>query len=187
MAEFKTAFANTSESEGGYVHDPSDAGGETYRGVSRRYNPAWSGWEIIDAAKASQQFPKNLDDDHVLQLSVETFYRAIWIRLKGDEIASQVIADELFDAAVNPGERLAVAFLQNALNSLNKNQKLWHDQPVDGQIGPRTLSALDAASGDSALVAKVQKILRANYFIGRMMKDPRKEKYARGWLDRLEL
>lgn len=34
--------------EGGYVNDPDDKGGETYKGIARKFNPDWKGWKIID-------------------------------------------------------------------------------------------------------------------------------------------
>ena len=51
MADFKEAFELTLAHEGGYVKDPDDRGGETYKGIARRYNPGWSGWARIDKAK----------------------------------------------------------------------------------------------------------------------------------------
>ncbi|MBW1801582.1 MAG: hypothetical protein JRJ85_12745, partial [Deltaproteobacteria bacterium] len=44
MAKFDEAFEKTTAIEGGYVFDPDDAGGETYKGISRRFNPSWGGW-----------------------------------------------------------------------------------------------------------------------------------------------
>lgn len=187
MAELKPALARVLKSEGGHGNDPVDPGRETYCGVSRRYHPAWSGWVIIDEWKAKPGFPENLKSDHALELAVETFYRAIWKRLHCEEIVSQAIANELFDAAVNPGEKLAVCFLQYALNDLNKNGKLWPDIPVDGQVGPKTLAALKAAEADSEMVAAFLSVDCFNYFRGRMRKDKEKEKYARGWWKRRKL
>ncbi|MDR2457828.1 MAG: hypothetical protein LBD41_05040, partial [Clostridiales Family XIII bacterium] len=37
-----------SEYEGGYSNVPGDLGGETYAGISRKYNPDWQGWETLD-------------------------------------------------------------------------------------------------------------------------------------------
>lgn len=48
MAYFGDAFKKLSIKEGGYVNDKDDAGGETYRGISRKYNPTWQGWTMID-------------------------------------------------------------------------------------------------------------------------------------------
>ncbi|MFM7564688.1 MAG: glycosyl hydrolase 108 family protein, partial [Planctomycetota bacterium] len=39
MADFAIAFDETMINEGGYVDDPDDRGGETYRGVARRFHP----------------------------------------------------------------------------------------------------------------------------------------------------
>lgn len=51
MADFKTAYKKIEAAEGGYCFDPDDAGGETYKGISRRANPNWNGWISIDAIK----------------------------------------------------------------------------------------------------------------------------------------
>lgn len=51
MAYFGDAFKKLSIKEGGYVNDKDDAGGETYRGISRKYNPTWQGWTMIDSYK----------------------------------------------------------------------------------------------------------------------------------------
>ena len=51
---YKEAIKKTLKYEGGYVNDKDDRGGETYRGVSRRYHPNWSGWKIVDEYKQMQ-------------------------------------------------------------------------------------------------------------------------------------
>ena len=48
MADFNKAYKATMGHEGGYVDDPADKGGETYKGIARRYNPGWGGWKQID-------------------------------------------------------------------------------------------------------------------------------------------
>jgi lysozyme family protein len=35
MADFKQAYQLVLQNEGGYVNDPNDPGGETYKGVAR--------------------------------------------------------------------------------------------------------------------------------------------------------
>ena len=68
MADFEKAFINTMGYEGGYVYDPDDAGGETYKGISRRYHPSWPGWRIIDKVKISGGDPySDLDDNEELE------------------------------------------------------------------------------------------------------------------------
>ncbi len=51
MADFKTAIEATLKAEGGYVNDPDDPGGETYKGIARNRNSKWSGWTHIDLLK----------------------------------------------------------------------------------------------------------------------------------------
>lgn len=41
MAEFNIAFQKTLTHEGGYVNDPEDSGGETYKGISRNNHKNW--------------------------------------------------------------------------------------------------------------------------------------------------
>ena len=50
MANFEYAIERLFGLEGGYARHPADPGGETYRGISRRYHPEWSQWADIDRA-----------------------------------------------------------------------------------------------------------------------------------------
>src|SRR3546814_10947549 len=54
------------------------------------------------------------------------------------------IAAELFDTGVNMGPQVPVGFLQRALNAFNREQRDYADIVVDRQIGPKTMSALNA-------------------------------------------
>ncbi len=51
MAKFIDAYKKVLNNEGIYSNDPDDAGGETYKGISRKANPNWDGWISIDAIK----------------------------------------------------------------------------------------------------------------------------------------
>lgn len=96
MAEFSEAYKLTSAHEGGYVNDPVDRGGETYRGIARVHHPDWSGWERVDAQRRKADVPKRLDRDAVLQKAVKVFYKhAYWDRFKGDDVPDQALANEL--------------------------------------------------------------------------------------------
>ena len=111
MADFKKAMQRTAKYEGGYVNDPNDAGGETYKGVSRKANPNWEGWLIIDAykKKSPNGFRKMLDADKQHQSHVEKLYQNnYWARIRGCEIKSQKLAEEIFDDAVNAGVTRAI-------------------------------------------------------------------------------
>ena len=191
MANFNQAFDITMGHEGAYVHDPTDAGGETYRGVSRRFHPTWAGWRTIDGAKSRSGFPSNLSQDSLLDELVRQFYRAqFWDRFQGDAIPDQALANELFDTAVNMGVHRAVTFLQSALNLLNRNQALYADIAEDGLFGRGTLNALaefTRKGGEYKYVVKIANILQGMHYIEYMRKSPAQEKYARGWLNRVTI
>ena len=188
MADFTEAYNLTSAHEGGYVDDPADRGGETYRGISRVHHPGWSGWGRIDASKGKHDFPSILDADSTLQNSVRSFYkRKYWDRFLGDQIPGQRIANELYDTGVNMGVRRAVRFLQHSLNQLNRNQRNYKDLVVDGWLGQGTLKVLKQylrLDRKSDLLLKMMNIQQGARYIEIMENDPTQEKYARGWLKR---
>lgn len=105
MANFKISIPKVLKYEGGYVNDPNDNGGETYKGISRKFWSKWEGWVIIDKYKKSKvNFPKVLDGDTKLQDLILTFYKTnFWDKIGGDKINSQSIADLMFDGAINEG------------------------------------------------------------------------------------
>ena len=173
--------------EGGYSNLSTDRGGETYKGVSRKYHPTWEGWKILDQVKIKNdtELAKNV----VLQNQVKSFYKTtFWDKLKGDLIPSQLLAEELFDTGVNMGTTPAVKFLQEALNVLNRNKALYPDTTVDGVMGASTLSYLTLllAKDKEDLVYKVMNILQGKYYLDIMKTDSSQEANARGWLTRVQ-
>jgi len=190
MAAFEKAFYKTMGHEGGYVKDPDDAGGETYMGISRAYNPTWSGWDLIDDEKSKSNFPRCLDDNDEVIQAVEEFYEdKYWDVNRLDEFESQAIAEEMFDTGVNMGVSRAAKFLQQSLNYLNRNGSLFSDLVVDSKIGPASLSALNKvlSSGDEEILLIMMNVLQGQHYMNYMDRSPIQEKYARGWFKRVKL
>ena len=189
MANFYEAYQITKKHEGGYANDKDDVGGETYKGVSRRYHPSWSGWKIIDGYKNKPNFLNNIYNDESLEELVLRFYKEkFWDVNLLDEVSSQNIANEMFDTGVNMGVGRAAKFLQRALNALNKGGRLYPDLVEDGVIGNTTLRALNAClsyRGD-VYVYKVLNILQGMHYLEFMRRSPIQEKFAYGWLDRVD-
>jgi lysozyme family protein len=99
MADWNLAYARLSNNEGGYVNHPSDGGGETYRGVARKYHPDWEGWARIDSMKKRGAKKAELDADPALWTMVKEFFRKrYWLSFAS--IENQAIATILFDWAV---------------------------------------------------------------------------------------
>lgn len=190
MANFEKAFYKTLGHEGGYVNDKDDAGGETYMGVSRVYNPTWTGWDLIDDLKGKPGFPRILDDNDAIQNAVQEFYELrYWDENRLDDVESQAVAEEMFDTGVNMGISRAAKYLQEALNYLNRNESMYKDLVTDGKVGNMTLKALQTVldKGDEAILLKIMNVLQGMHYINYMKKSPTQEKYARGWFKRVSL
>lgn len=197
MADFIRAYRVTAGHEGGYANDPDDRGGETYRGVARKFWPAWEGWELIDGHKAAfsgtEQFKRALDADARLQQLVLEFYkREFWDQFQGDAVPSQEIAEELFDTGVNMSTARAVAFLQDAMNLFNHdhyNRALYADVAVDGRMGPATLAVLQQAlaAGRGGHILLDMNVQQGMHYREQMKKLASQEKFALGWYNRVAL
>jgi lysozyme family protein len=189
LANFYEAYQITKKHEGGYVNDKDGVGGETYKGISRRYHPSWPGWKIVDACKGKSDFLNKIYSDEKLEELVIGFYKEhFWDVNLLDEVSSQSVANEMFDTGVNMGVGRAAKFLQKALNVLNKNGKLYPDLVEDGVIGSGTLRALNAClsyRGD-VYIYKVLNILQGMHYVNFMSKSSVQEKFAYGWLDRVD-
>lgn len=186
MAEFEIAFNTTMGHEGTYADDPDDAGGETYMGIARKYNPLWDGWEIIDEAKVGPNFPRSLDDDEDLQDEVELYYEdRYWDVNQLDEFP-QATANEMFDTGVNMGVGRAARFLQKALNLMNRNGDLYDDLAVDGKLGNASMAALKKAEKDEDVLVTILNTLQGQHYINYMNKNLTQKKYCRGWFRRVK-
>lgn len=165
MADFAKYFPLLLANEGGYVFDPHDPGGETWRGIARVFNPQWKGWPTVDAYKARADWPANcriyprnklatamLKNDKVLAALVQVFYQVqYWDSLHLGSIANQCIASQLCDIGVNSGTGRVGKLAQYVLATSFG----WHGV-VDGDIGPLTIAAINAAPAQAyydALVA----------------------------------
>lgn len=184
MAEFLPAYRHLAAAEGGYVNHPKDRGKETYKGITRVFNPAWQGWLIIDKLRKEPGFPRNLSNHPELEKMVQDFYRSqFWNKIYGDKIEVQEVATEVMDTAVNMGVGIAVGFVQNAINFLNRNASLYPDIEVDQAMGPNTLRFLNNCEETDVLLKLLNGLQFARY-INIIQRDPTQEEFLRGWLKR---
>jgi lysozyme family protein len=109
---FDDAFARVVTSEGGYVNDPLDPGGETRWGISKRAYPAE-------------------DIAHMTLARARELYRRDYWGPAGCDAVHDSLKYPLFDAAVNQGVTRAIKMLQHAVH-----------ETEDGILGPRTLQAV---------------------------------------------
>ena len=149
MADFSQALDALLVDEGGYSNQSGDAGGETVFGISRHFNPAWSGWSFVDALKKTHQnlveLNRALADDPNVRTAVQSFYRSLYWNF--DTVASQQVANKLLSMEVNFGKGSAVRILQEGL------VRLGYHVEVDGSMGKQTLETLQKAKEQDVLHA----------------------------------
>jgi lysozyme family protein len=197
MADFTTAYNQTLGHEGGYVNDPQDRGGETYKGIAREFHPRWNGWEVIDKLKDEPDFPDCLATHDSLQRMVKQFYKdRFWNPAELDVMESQQLADELFDTGVNQGMQSAIEYMQEALNMLNRDEEDFHDIAVDGVFGKQTRQAYQQYLATGAwstrsvqacirTLVKLINALQAERYINIVRNDASQERFMFGWLNRV--
>jgi lysozyme family protein len=93
---FDLAFDRLMGSEGGYVNNPDDPGGETNWGISKRSYPN------LIISKLTRDNAKDI------------YKRDFWDRINADKLPDGV-AFQLFDFAVNSGIETAIRYFQRAL------------------------------------------------------------------------
>lgn len=132
MTPIDVAIEVTVGKEGGYVNNPKDSGGETMWGVTARV-----------ARKHGYEGPMK---DLPRTLAVMIYKQEYFIDPGFADVfaISQSIGSELFDSGVLMGPGIPARWFQRCLNILNKEQSLYKDIKVDGDIGAQTLIAFSA-------------------------------------------
>jgi lysozyme family protein len=139
MADFNIAYLITAKHEGGYANVPGDNGGETYKGISRVFNPRWAGWPIIDTLKRTYKngvIPRGtIFNNAALNEQVKQFYYTnYWLaQAKGNRIQNQEVANFMYDFVVNSG--LAEREINKAINKalgtkLNEKESQLTDEAI---------------------------------------------------------
>ena len=167
---FETIYAFTLEHEGVYSNDPDDPGGETYKGISKKYHPDWEGWARIWYLK-----DKGLDweSDDILQgLVKEFYYQRYWKEMNAGAIV-KVVSMAMFDTAVNCGRKRTIMWVQEAIGSMGYNIK------IDGILGPITKGAINVCNPYRIIARLMTRRLR-NY-----TKSKSNKKYLAGWVNRV--
>jgi lysozyme family protein len=123
MTTFDEIIEHVLKHEGGYVNDPTDLGGETNYGITKRFYPD------VDIKNLTKEQAK------------EIYKRDYWDKNRVDELPEQ-LRHIFFDMCVNQGRGTAVKVLQRAANA--KGAKL----KVDGGMGPATLKAVQNVEHD---------------------------------------
>ena len=176
MADFNIALQELLTFEGGYSNNPADSGGETYAGISRRWNPTWLGWSFVDAARKNITNIVTLNafllHDVNLQTAVAAFYKQKYWNF--DTIPYQSVANKMFEMEINFGAGSAVRIIQQALVRLGARLNL------DGSLGPSTLAAIQTQKEPDLLHGLRAYSALARYHL--VASNPDQVQFLEGWL-----
>ena len=155
---FDSALKAILHHEGGFVNHPSDPGGMTNLGCTKKVWEEWVGHDVDEKTMRA-----------LTPADVAPLYKAkYWDRVKGDDLPDGVDY-VVFDAAINSGPGRAAKWLQQTVGAV-----------PDGAIGAGTLGKVAAMPADD-IVEKYQQTRLA--FLQSL---PTWDTFGRGWGRRVQ-
>lgn len=153
----RAMIEDTIGKEGAYSNHPSDPGGETMWGITKR----------VAVANGYTGPMKALPRD----TAVRIYYTEYAVKPGFAAVAeiSPAVGAELFDTGVNMGVARPALWFQEWLNAFNQGGRLYADLKEDGDIGPKTLAAFTAyrakrgADADKTMIAGLNADQGARY------------------------
>lgn len=162
IENWQRAFDLVLKSEGGYVNDNTDHGGETNLGVTRAAWGEYVGRPIRDGEMRA-----------LTRDMVKPFYKArYWDKVRGDDLPAG-LDYAVFDFAVNAGPGRAAKFLQRAVGVAE-----------DGILGPATMAEVQRAN--AAEVLAQFSAAKESFYKGLVDRDPSQRRFINGWLARVD-
>lgn len=160
--------------EGGYSNNPKDSGGETMWGIT-----------IDNARRYGYAGPmRSMPRTEAIRIYVEQYLKAPGID-KINSINSRVCF-EVYDTGVNMGPTRAIEFLQKGLNALNREGKDFPELATDGQLGGKTLAALQTfirlrkLEGEIVLL-KILNVMQGAFYLELAERRQKDEAFIFGW------
>jgi len=166
---FDECYAIISHHEGGYVNDPHDFGGETYRGIARNHESDWIGWPVLDKKKQAMggQIKWNWKDAELDELAKPLFKKKYWDTPEINRFPA-LLHLAVFDSYVNSGPN-TWGIIRDAAG-LKWSRSLNDDLYKISQ----TISLRDFTDA------------RKSYFMWIARNRPGNEKFLDGWIMRAE-
>ena len=156
MSDFERCLDLVLKSEGGWVNNPADPGGETNLGVTKRV------WEEYVGHPVDTM--KNLTKELVAPLYEQKYWRPCY-----GEILPRGLNFVVFSMGINAGTGRSIKLLQSSIGCV-----------PDGVIGPKTRELI-FASNSATLINKFSESRREYY---RSLKNF--PVFGKGWLNRVD-
>lgn len=155
---FKECLDLVLKSEGGFVNHPSDPGGMTNLGVTKRV------WEEYTGHEADEKTMRGLTPEKVAPLYEQRYWRPTYC-----EVLPRGLDLLIFSMGINAGTGRCVKLLQSSIGCV-----------ADGVIGPRTMELIKSANV-ADLIRKYSEARREYY---RSLKNF--PVFGKGWLARVD-
>lgn len=168
---FKKSVKDLFAVEGGFSNHAQDSGGWTKLGVTKA---------VLEAHRG-----KSVTEQDVVRLTekeASAIYKArYWDKVMADEINSAMVADEVFEMAVNSGVPRGSRIFQEAINSFDLDNPI----AVDGIVGPKTIKAANdlIKAGKETALYNSMNFLQLEFYIGLVASNPKKySPFIKGWV-----
>ncbi|HAO33203.1 MAG TPA: glycosyl hydrolase 108 family protein [Candidatus Competibacter sp.] len=162
-----------------YTDHPSDRGGPTKYGIT------------LETLENYRNRPTTAGDVKALaEDEARKIYFERYVSKPGfDQIVpvSEAVAVEVVDSGVMSGPMRSALWLQQALNALNAQGRLYPDLVEDGRAGPATLAALRAylkarGKGGEAVLVRAMNVLQGAFLLDISRSRKANEDFTYGWL-----
>jgi lysozyme family protein len=158
MSDFKECLELVLKSEGGFVNHPSDPGGMTNLGVTKKV------WEDFVGHPVSEADMRALTPEKVAPLYEQKYWRPTYC-----EVLPRGLSLLIFSMGINAGPGRGVKLLQSSIGCV-----------ADGVIGPRTMELIKSAD----VTDLIQKYSNARRDYYKSLKTF--EVFGKGWLARVD-
>lgn len=169
MSLFELAIPIVLRHEGGLVDNPNDPGGITNHGVSLR-------WLKSKGLAGDLNHDGDVDAADIKIMTADEaagFYKTYWWdKYNYGAIVAQAVATKIFDTAVNMGPSRPAIFAQRIVGI----------EPTTGNIGPRTLAAINAMPSLQFITAFQN--AQAQFYRDLVAANPARSVFLNGWLNR---
>lgn len=159
MIAFDRAFDHLIGVEGGYVNDPSDRGGETKYGITKRSYPD-EDIRNLTLDRAKYLYKRDFWDAYL----IESYPIPLWYII--------------FDMYVNHNPSAVGYILQRAINNKAESKGRTAPLEVDGRIGPKTKKYIYVYEPEPARVLT----FRAKYYVDIINRNPDQSVFFYGWM-----
>jgi len=173
---FNSAIEKVLKHEGGFVNTRYDKGGATNYGISLNFLKSLGKLgDLNDDGRIDENDIKIIDKEEAIKI----YKKEIWDKEGYGRINNEIVAEAIFDFAVNLGPVKAHKLIQKAINLHNTESILKED----GLLGNDTICAINISNPLKFMLFFRSVVIW--HYIQITEKDASQKKFINGWLKRV--